>query len=94
MPYFQKMPYFPKNALTLSGPDVPAWAPEGREGRSQKARRPTARSQAPDGPLDFFDIIIIIITMVGRCFVRGEQVAKSFLNLSQMLRLTSAQDIG
>ena len=25
--------------LTLSGPNVPAWAPEGREGRSQEARR-------------------------------------------------------
>ena len=25
--------------LTLSGPDVPAWAPEGRKGRSQEARR-------------------------------------------------------
>ena len=25
--------------LTLNGADVPAWAPEGREGRSQEARR-------------------------------------------------------
>ena len=29
-----------------------------------------------------------------RCFVEAEQVAKSFLNLSQMLGLTSAPDIG
>ena len=28
-----------KNPLTLSGPDVPAWAAEGRKGRSQEARR-------------------------------------------------------
>ena len=40
-----------------------------------------------------FMIVIIITTMVGRCFVQGEQVAKSFLNLSQMLRLTSASQI-
>ena len=38
-------------------------------------------------------MIIIIIAMVGRCFVQGEQVAKSFLNLSQMLGLTSASQI-
>ena len=28
-----------KNCLTLSGPDVTAWGPEGRKGRSQEARR-------------------------------------------------------
>ena len=31
---FKKM-----GGLTLSGLDVPAWAPEGREGRSQEAQR-------------------------------------------------------
>ena len=36
--------------LTLSGPDVPACAPEGREGQSQEAEGPPARSRGPPGP--------------------------------------------
>ena len=44
MPQFHKNGPFSKNALfslglTLSGPDVPSWAPKGREGRSREARR-------------------------------------------------------
>ena len=35
--------------LTLSGPDILAWAPEGREGRSQEARRASSKKLGPGG---------------------------------------------
>ena len=38
--------------LTLIGPDVPAWAPEGREGRSQEARRAFSSKSGPRGAPD------------------------------------------
>ena len=34
--------------LTLSGPDVPSWAPEGREGRSQEAQRASSLKPSSD----------------------------------------------
>ena len=48
MHYFQNMPQFHQNGpfslgLTLSGPDVSSWAPEGREARSQEAQRATSQ---------------------------------------------------
>ena len=63
MQHLSKMPHFQKYALfslglTLSRPDVPAWAPEGLEGRSQEAQRACSKKSGPGGPLDFYSMII------------------------------------
>ena len=54
---WSKLPKWPKivkkwskiAGLTLSGPDVLAWAPEWREGQSQEARRASSYKSGPGG---------------------------------------------
>ena len=66
--------------LTLSGPDIPAWAPEGRKDEVKRPQGPPARSRGPEGPWTF-SILYFQLCNKGRWSLEGSYFFLLFIYL-------------